>query len=496
MKNKLMYVAGSLVVGCAAFLLISFAINGNNGRGSADTAFAQTKSSVEISKDSLSIVEALQDVNRSISRGVLPSVVEIDVVETKKRAKNPFGDIPFFFFGDPLAPQDKNSAPEEYKETGLGSGVIIRRKDKTYYVLTNNHVAGSATEISVKLNDGREFDGKLVGADKRMDVALVSFESDDATIPLATLGDSDSVEAGDICYAMGAPLGYSQSVTQGIVSATGRSGDGIGNINDFIQTDTAINQGNSGGPLLNIYGQVIGINTWIASGSGGNIGLGFAIPINNVKHAIDEFISSGKITYGWIGVSLTDIKDEYKESLGIKDKEGAFASQIFIGAPAQKGGIKAGDFITELNGNKIKSVDQLVRDVAGLPVGEKAKFKVIREGKEVEVTVTVEERIEEDVSNDSMLWPGLIPIPLTKGVRKQLKVDDKVKGVAITSIVPKSPASALKLQNGNIITGINGKEISSLADFYAAMDWSNIKTVQFDLWDESGTITTNSWKKN
>ena len=396
MKNKLMYVAGSLVVGCAAFLLISFAINGNNGRGSADTAFAQTKSSVEISKDSLSIVEALQDVNRSISRGVLPSVVEIDVVETKKRAKNPFGDIPFFFFGDPLAPQDKNSAPEEYKETGLGSGVIIRRKDKTYYVLTNNHVAGSATEISVKLNDGREFDGKLVGADKRMDVALVSFESDDATIPLATLGDSDSVEAGDICYAMGAPLGYSQSVTQGIVSATGRSGDGIGNINDFIQTDTAINQGNSGGPLLNIYGQVIGINTWIASGSGGNIGLGFAIPINNVKHAIDEFISSGKITYGWIGVSLTDIKDEYKESLGIKDKEGAFASQIFIGAPAQKGGIKAGDFITELNGNKIKSVDQLVRDVAGLPVGEKAKFKVIREGKEVEVTVTVEERIEED----------------------------------------------------------------------------------------------------
>ena len=214
-----MYVAGSLVVGCAAFLLISFAINGNNGRGSADTAFAQTKSSVEISKDSLSIVEALQDVNRSISRGVLPSVVEIDVVETKKRAKNPFGDIPFFFFGDPLAPQDKNSAPEEYKETGLGSGVIIRRKDKTYYVLTNNHVAGSATEISVKLNDGREFDGKLVGADKRMDVALVSFESDDASIPLATLGDSDSVEAGDICYAMGAPLGYSQSVTQGIVSA-------------------------------------------------------------------------------------------------------------------------------------------------------------------------------------------------------------------------------------------------------------------------------------
>ena len=193
-----------------------------------------------------------------------------------------------------------------------------------------------ATEISVKLNDGRQFDGKLVGKDERMDIALVSFEAKDKNIPLAVLGDSDAVQTGDICYAMGAPLGYRQSVTQGIVSATGRSGDGIGNINDFIQTDAAINQGNSGGPLLNIYGQVIGINTWIATGTGGNVGLGFAIPINNIKYAIDEFIQSGKITYGWIGVSLTNVKPEYKESLGIKDEEGAFASQVFADSRHRK----------------------------------------------------------------------------------------------------------------------------------------------------------------
>lgn len=492
-----MYIAGTLVVACASFLMISFAMNGNRNRGSADTAFAQGSNkgvaAVDIGESSLTIVEALQDVNRSISRGVLPSVVEIDVTETKKRAKNPFGDVPFFFFGDPGM---QDNSPEEYKEEGLGSGVIIRKKDKTYYVLTNNHVAGSATEISVKLNDGRKFAGSLVGADKRMDIALVSFEAEDDKIPLAVLGDSDSVEAGDICYAMGAPLGYSQSVTQGIVSATGRSGDGIGNINDFIQTDTAINQGNSGGPLLNIYGQVIGINTWIATGTGGNVGLGFAIPINNVKHAIDDFISKGKIVYGWIGVSLTDIKEEYKESLGVKNMEGAFASQIFIDGPAQKAGIRAGDFITEINGNKIKSVDQLVRDVAALPVGEKAKFKVIRGGKETVVEVKVEERKEDAVVNDAKLWPGLIALPLTDDVRKQLKIEDKVKGVAITSVVPKSAASSLKLQNGEVITAVNGKKVTNLAEFYDAVDWSSIKSIQFDIWSESGTITTNSWKKN
>ena len=262
MKKNLKYIIGCAAVAVLAFVVVSFSCTGKKDRGSANTAFAQTRSSsgtgaVNVSQSSLNIIEAMQDVNRAISRDVLPSVVELDVVETKKRAKNPFGDIPFFFFGTPR--NDNNQ--EEYKEAGLGSGVIIRRNGNTFYVLTNNHVAGSATEISVKLNDGRKFDGKLVGSDSRMDIALVSFETSDKEIPLAVLGDSDSVQPGDICYAMGAPLGYSQSVTWGIVSATGRSGDGIGNINDFIQTDAAINQGNSGGPLLNIYGEVIGINT-------------------------------------------------------------------------------------------------------------------------------------------------------------------------------------------------------------------------------------------
>lgn len=497
MKNSIKYIIGCSAAAVVAFGILLFSCNGKKDRGSANTAFAQSpdktvenKGSVNIPSASLSVVEALQDVNRSISREVLPSVVEIDVTETRTR-KNPFGDTPFFFFG----PQS-DFGPETYQTQGLGSGVIIRRSDKTYYVLTNNHVAGSATEISVKLNDGRQFDGKLVGKDERMDIALVSFEAKDDKIPLAVLGDSDKVEAGDICYAMGAPLGYRQSVTQGIVSATGRSGDGIGNINDFIQTDAAINQGNSGGPLLNIYGQVIGINTWIATGTGGNVGLGFAIPINNIKYAIDEFIANGKITYGWIGVSLTNVKAEYKDSLGIKDAEGAFASQIFVGSPAQKAGIQAGDYIIELNGNKVQSVDQLVRDVAILRVGQKAKFKIIRGGKKVEVTVTVEERSDKVVNNDAKLWPGFIAIPLTAEVRKQLKVDDKVKGVAVSNIMPKSPAAGLKLQNGDIITAVNGTKVSNLAEFYAAMDLTKTDSIQFEIWHESGSINTATWKKN
>lgn len=499
MKKGIKYIIGCSAVALVAFAVLLFSCNGKKDRGSANTAFAQStektednKGVVEIPKTSLSVVEALQDVNRSISREVLPSVVEIDVTETRTRSKNPFGDIPFFFFGSP----QNDFGPDTYQTQGLGSGVIIRKNGDTYYVLTNNHVAGLATEITVKLNDGRQFDGKLVGKDERMDIALVSFEAKDKNIPLAVLGDSDAVQTGDICYAMGAPLGYRQSVTQGIVSATGRSGDGIGNINDFIQTDAAINQGNSGGPLLNIYGQVIGINTWIATGTGGNVGLGFAIPINNIKYAIDEFIQSGKITYGWIGVSLTNVKPEYKESLGIKNEEGAFASQVFADSPAQKAGIQAGDYITELNGNKVTSVDQLVRDVAILRVGQKGKFKLIRGGKTMEVSVTVEERTEKVSNDNSKLWPGFIAIPLTDEVRKQLKVSDKVKGVTVSNVISKSPAAALKLQNGDIITAVNGTKVSNLAEFYAAMDLTKTDSIQFEIWYESGTVKTNTWKKN
>lgn len=490
MKKNTKNVLGTALVAILSFGLLSFSCTGKP-TGSANTAFADTVPAVNIPQESLGVIEALQNVFRSISSEVLPSVVEVDVTEKVTKPANPFGDIPFFkFFGQPYGEQEK-----EYEEKGLGSGVIIKRNDTTVYVLTNNHVAGSASQISIKLNDGRTFNGKLIGADERMDVALVSFESSDKSIKVATLGDSDKVQTGDICFAMGAPLGYSQSVTEGIVSATGRSGGVIGNINDFIQTDTAINQGNSGGPLLNIYGEVIGINTWIASSSGGSVGLGFAIPINNIKHAIDEFISNGKVTYGWLGVSLVEVQDEFKESLKVKGIDGAFASQIFMDSPAFKGGMQAGDYIIELNGVKVKSVDQLVRDVGSIHAGSSANFKVIRGGKEKLITVKIEERTNEVSSNNSKLWPGFIPIPLTDTVKKELKLEDKnISGVAVSNVQPKSPAAALRLQDGDIIIAVNGTKVSNLAEFYDALDTSKNKKIQFEIWNEGGSITTGTYK--
>lgn len=449
-----------------------------------------------------SAIETLQNSFRSISKVLLPAVVEVDVTETKTYT-NPFGGMtnPFeYFFGNPRknddSEKDEKKNQKEYESKGLGSGVIVRKTGNTFYVLTNNHVAGSATKISIKLNDGREFEGKLIGSDSRIDIALVSFEAKDSTIPVAVLGDSDKVQPGDICMAFGAPLGYSQSVTQGIVSAVGRSESSMSAISDYIQTDAAINQGNSGGPLVNIYGEVIGINTWIASQSGGSIGIGFSIPINNVKSAIDSFIKNGKIIYGWVGVSLLDVTKEYKKELGVDTIDGAFVAEVFTNSPAAKGGVKPGDYIIEVNGRKVKTTNQLVRDIGSLEAGTTAKMIVLRGGKRMpELTVKIEEREKEsEINSNTKVWPGFIATPLTKEIKEQLKITDKkVQGVVVTNVQEKSPAASLRLQNGDIITAVNGKSVKNIAEFYSELA-NATKSVNFDIYSNGGTITTGSYK--
>lgn len=467
-----------------------FSLAWNAKREDAHTAFAETNPAVKIPNNALSVVEALQTVFRSVSDAILPSVVELNVVETKTRQVNPMGGFPFFFFGQ----EDPDAKTEEYKQEGLGSGVIVRRRGNTLYVLTNNHVVGSATEISVKLYNGKSYTGKLVGTDERKDIALVSFESDDKAIPVAALGDSDTVHAGDICFAMGTPLGYYSSVTQGIISATGRSGGNIGNISDFIQTDAAINQGNSGGPLINIYGEVIGVNTWIASQSGGSQGLGFAIPINNVKKAIDDLIAGGKVTYGWLGVSLIDVDDDYKEALGVKGTDGALAVNVFIGSPAAKAGIQPGDYITALNGKSIKTYDQLTRSIGDLPVGQTATFSIIRNGKKIEAKAKIEKRENEQAVSNAKLWPGFMAYPLTDELRKQLKLENKVSGVLVYTVEAKSSAAVLRIQRGDVITAVNDKPVKNLKEFYAALDSSGKKEMWFDIHRDGHTITTVKYK--
>ena len=488
MKSWAKKLLGALGVAALSFAFVSFSCSAKEN--SAVTVFADTRTGTTVSADGIAAAEALQASFRSVSAAVLPAVVELDVVEKKTIQSTPFDDFPFFFFGMPRG----NGEPREYEQQGLGSGVIVRKEGKTYYVLTNNHVAGEATEISVKLNDERTFTGKLIGKDERKDIALVSFESSDNSIPVARLGDSDNVQTGDICFSMGAPLGYYSTVTQGIVSATGRSGMAIGNVSDFIQTDAAINPGNSGGPLVNIYGEVIGINTWIASQSGGSQGIGFAIPINNVKKAIDDFIENGEVTYGCLSVSLVEIKDEYKKELGVEGKIGAFASQIFLDSPAAKGGMQAGDYIVKLNGEAVKNTDQLVRDVGDLTVGEKVEFECIRGGKPVSVTVKIEARNDDTVSDNSQLWPGFIAYPITDDIRKELELDKKVEGVVVTNIMPKSPAAAMRLQNGDVITAVNDKKVRSLEEFYGALESKTGSAVWFDVYSQGHTISTSKYK--
>ncbi|MDR1785476.1 MAG: Do family serine endopeptidase [Spirochaetaceae bacterium] len=476
--KRLCLILAGIVLGAGLFF---FACN-TQERSQAQTAYAESGSGIKLPAESLGVLEAMQNVFRAVSESVLPSVVELDVVEKRTGPANPFGFIPFFG-------NNGEGQQREYEQQGLGSGVIVRKSGKTYYVLTNNHVAGKATEISVKLKDGRGMTGKLIGADSRKDIALVSFESDDSDIPVAVLGDSDTVHVGDICFAMGTPLGFDSSVTQGIVSAIGRSGGhGIDNISEFIQTDAAINQGNSGGPLVNIYGEVIGINTWIASPSGASAGLGFAITINNVKKAIDDFISSGKITYGWMGVALVEIDKSYKEELGIGDKIGAFASQVYLDSPAAKGGIMPGDFVIQLNGRGVKSVSQLVREVGDLKVNEKAAFVVIRDGKEVTLSVTIEARKEDTASNSSRLWPGFNALPLTAEVRKTLNLDSSLRGVVIANVQARSPAAAMRLNNNEVITAVNDKKISNLREFYSALNLTGKAEVWFDVRDSDGNV--------
>lgn len=428
--------------------------------------------------NSLQVAESLQDAFRSVSADALKYVVELNTVEIKKQAVPQFDGIPWeFFFGRPDQGNNKGKSQErEFRSQGIGSGIIVRKTGDKYYVLTNNHVAGDATEISVTVSDGREIPAKLVGKDQRKDLALVSFESKD-NFPVAVLGDSDAVKVGDWAIAVGNPLGLFSSVTMGIVSAVGRTGGPAGNINDFIQTDAAINQGNSGGALLNIRGEVIGMNTYIMSPSGGSVGLGFAIPINNLKRAIDDFISTGQVRYGWLGVTLSDLDKDSAGELGLVGQKGAFVSQLFAGAPADKGGIKPGDYIVELNGKPVAGVEQLQLMVGDLKAGDTASFSLIRDGKRIDLKVKIDERKESVAAENSKYWPGAAVIALSEDVRKSLDIDNSVKGVLVADVLSKTPAMSMGLQRGDVIIGVNGKSVSNLGDFYRELN-----KVNGDLW--------------
>ncbi|WP_461256099.1 Do family serine endopeptidase [Treponema sp. R80B11-R83G3] len=491
-KNLLVFnlvLIGAIFGFSLAFLSFSCSTPGSRVRAQ--------ESKVVIPEDALAVAEALQTTFHAVSEKMLPSVVELKTVSVRKQQAPSFNGIPWeFFFG----PRDKeqNDREREYRSQGLGSGIIVRQKDGVYYALTNNHVVDEANEITVAVRDGKEYTAQLVGKDERKDLALVSFKTND-NYPLAVLGDSDSVMVGDWAIAIGNPLGeqFSFSVTMGIVSAVGRTGGPGGNINDFIQTDAPINQGNSGGPLVNIRGEVIGINTWIASNQsgGGNVGLGFAIPINNVKRSIDEFIETGTTKYGWLGVSLMDANKETITGLGLENKRGALASQVFLGSPADKGGIKPGDFITHVNGKEARGVQQLQMIVGDLRPGDNATFTVIRDKQTKEIKVRIETRTEQVASDNKKLWPGVTVVPLNDQIRQNMELDKDAKGLVVEQIISGSPADIIGIKRGDRITAVNGVTVNDIAAFYKVLRENTNTELWFGLLRNDSSLESLKFKR-
>ncbi|MDR0685487.1 MAG: Do family serine endopeptidase [Spirochaetaceae bacterium] len=477
-----------------SFALLSFTCTSPQSKA---TVRAQ-ENAVTIPASALETAESIQTVFRAVADKVVPSVVELKTVSVRKQETPSFPGIPFEFFFGPRQPGDSE---REFRSQGLGSGIIVRQEKDTYFVLTNNHVVTDSNgkpvdEIRIAAGDNREYPAELVAREQRRDLAMVKFTTDDK-YPLAVLGDSDLVDVGDWAIAVGNPLGFESSVTMGIVSAVGRTGGPGDNINDFIQTDASINQGNSGGALVNIRGEVIGINMWIASSTGGgSMGLGFAIPINNAKPIIDDFITKGEVSDGWLGVSLLDVDSETSRDMGIDGRQGAFASGVFLDSPAAKAGIEPGDFITAVDGKEVRNSRQLTRIVADLKAGQKYVFTVLRENMALDLTVTIAIRNNDVAAENGKLWPGLFVLPVSDKVKKDLQLDDKVKnGLVVIQVIDKGPAAVIGIQRKDIITAVNGETVNDLNAFYRILREKAGKELWFDVSRNDTNLQTMKYKR-
>lgn len=403
-----------------------------------------------------------------LAESVSPAVVNIRTVKTMRGGgpvfrhfqREPFGkNDPFEDFFERFFGEEQQ---REYKQRSLGSGFII---DPEGYIVTNNHVIEGADEIVVKLKTGKEFDAEIVGRDPNTDLALLKVKSPE-NFQALKLGDSDSLQVGQWVVAIGSPFGLEQTVTAGIVSAKGRV-IGSGPYDDFIQTDASINPGNSGGPLTNMEGEVIGINTAIvASGQG----IGFAIPINLAKGIIEQLKATGEVTRGWLGVAIQDLTKEMVEYYNLKDRKGVLVAKVFENDPADKAGIKAQDIIISVNGKKIETSRELTSMIATLVVGEKAKVKVLRNGKEKNFTVNIAKRDEDKLASESTSKNGetgefgVQVSNITPEIAERLNISE-ADGVIVTGVDSGSKSDVAGIQTGDIIREINRKRIKNIDDF-------------------------------
>ncbi|MDE4080547.1 MULTISPECIES: serine endoprotease DegP [Enterobacter cloacae complex] len=408
---------------------------------------------------------------------VMPSVVSINVegsttVNTPRMPRNFqqfFGDnSPFCQGGSPFqsSPFCQGGGPgdngqgggQQQKFMALGSGVIIDAAKG--YVVTNNHVVDNANVIKVQMSDGRKFDAKVVGKDPRSDIALIQIQ-DPKNLTAIKLADSDALRVGDYTVAIGNPFGLGETVTSGIVSALGRSGLNAENYENFIQTDAAINRGNSGGALVNLNGELIGINTAILAPDGGNIGIGFAIPSNMVKNLTAQMVQYGQVKRGELGIMGTELNSELAKAMKVDAQRGAFVSQVMPNSSAAKAGIKAGDVITSLNGKPISSFAALRAEVGSMPIGSKVTLGLLREGKPVNVSLELQQSSQNQVDS-STIFSGI------EGAEMSNKGADK--GVVVNNVKANSPAARIGLKKGDVIMGANQQPVKNIAELRKILD--------------------------